>query len=152
MNSNELLRVKGSLNIVVTDAEGKVRETRQVDNLVVTAGVTYMLARLGASPPAQMGWMGLGTNTVAAAAANTDLGALTGARVALASTTPAAANIVFVANFIAGVSTGAITEAGIFNNATAATGTMLCRTVFPVVNKQAGDSITITWTISLTAV
>jgi hypothetical protein len=29
---------------------------------------------------------------------------------------------------------------------------MLCRTVFPVVNKAADDALTITWTITLSAV
>jgi len=28
---------------------------------------------------------------------------------------------------------------------------MLCRTVFPVVNKQADDTMSVTWTITLTA-
>jgi hypothetical protein len=41
----------------------------------------------------------------------------------------------------------AITEAGIFDAETG--GSMLCRTVFPVVTKMAADTITITWTISI---
>ena len=45
--------------------------------------------------------------------------------------------------------TGAVTEAGIFNAASG--GTMLCRTVFSVVNKGADDSLSVTWTITLTA-
>ena len=52
-----------------------------------------------------------------------------------------------ITSFIAVVSTGAITEAGIFNALTA--GTMLCRTTFPVVNKAAGDSIVITWVVTI---
>lgn len=153
MNSNDTLKLQGNLSIVLTDAQGRVKDTREVKNLVVTAGITHILGRLGASAPAQMGWMALGSGAVAAAAANTDLGAIIGSRVALTSTTPGATNIVYVCNgFTAGVSTGAVTEAGIFNNATSGAGTMLCRTVFPVVNKQAGDSISITWTITLTAV
>ena len=43
--------------------------------------------------------------------------------------------------------TGAITEAGIFN--ASSSGTMLCRTVFSVVNKGASDSMTITWTVTV---
>jgi hypothetical protein len=48
---------------------------------------------------------------------------------------------------VEGVGTGAISEAGIFNASSG--GTMLCRTVFPVVNKQASDTIAITWTITI---
>ena len=40
-------------------------------------------------------------------------------------------------------------EAGIFNAATS--GTMLCHVIFPVVNKQADDTMSVTWTITLTA-
>ena len=43
--------------------------------------------------------------------------------------------------------TGAITEAGILNAASA--GTLLCRTVFSVINKGASDSMTVTWTITI---
>ena len=55
--------------------------------------------------------------------------------------------IAYVASFVAGVGTGAVTEAGVFNAASA--GTMLCRTVFSVVNKGAADSMSITWTITV---
>ena len=40
---------------------------------------------------------------------------------------------------------GSIKEAGIFND----DGTMLCRTVFLPVNKEDGDSITVTWVITI---
>ena len=43
--------------------------------------------------------------------------------------------------------TGAITEAGILNAGSG--GTLLCRTVFSVVNKASSDSMTITWTVTI---
>jgi hypothetical protein len=49
--------------------------------------------------------------------------------------------------FGAGVGTGALTEAGIFNAATA--GVMLSRVVFSVVNKASTDALTITWAITI---
>jgi hypothetical protein len=52
-----------------------------------------------------------------------------------------------VATFGAGVATGAITEAGVFNALTA--GTMLCRTVFSVINKGALDTLVITWKVTV---
>ena len=39
------------------------------------------------------------------------------------------------------------TEAGILNGASGST--LLCRTVFSVVNKGASDSMTITWTVTI---
>lgn len=146
----ENLRLKGRLNIVLRDENGNIKDEREVDNLVVTAGLTYIASRMTGVSSNVMSHMALGTGTTAAAAGQTDLVTLTGSRVALTSSTPGTSNVVYVATFGAGVSTGAITEAGIFNASTA--GTMLCRTVFSVVNKAAGDSMTVTWTISLVAV
>ena len=150
MNSNEKLSVRGKLNIVVTDENGNIKDQREVDNLVVSAGITYIASRMKDATATAMTHMALGSSTTAAVAGQTDLITLVGSRQLLSTTTANATNIVYVAAFGAGVSTGAITEAGIFNAASA--GTMLCRTVFAVVNKGAGDSMSITWTITLTAV
>jgi hypothetical protein len=65
----------------------------------------------------------------------------------LTSDTVAGAVVTYVATFGPGVGTGAIVEAGIFN--AASSGTMLCRTVFSVVNKGADDAMTITWQITV---
>ena len=84
--------------------------------------------------------------TAAAAAGNTALGSES-ARTALTSSTVTDNEIVYVDTFAAGTGTGAITEAGIFNASSG--GTMLCRTVFDVVNKGASDAMTITWTVTV---
>jgi len=91
--------------------------------------------------------MGVGSGTVDPAAGDTALGTALGARIALTSTTVTANDIVYVATFGAGSGTGAVTEAGIFNALTS--GTMLCRTEFAVINKGASDSMTITWTVTV---
>jgi hypothetical protein len=68
-------------------------------------------------------------------------------RVGLTSSGASGAVVTYVASFGVGVGTGAVTEAGIFNASSA--GTMLCRTEFAVVNKGADDSLSITWTITV---
>ena len=68
-------------------------------------------------------------------------------RKALTSTTVTSNAVAYVASFAAGEGTGAITEAGILNAGSG--GTLLCRTVFSVVNKAASDSMTITWTVTI---
>jgi hypothetical protein len=55
--------------------------------------------------------------------------------------------VTYIASFPAGTGTGAVVEAGVFNDPTA--GTMLCRTVFAVVNKGADDAMSITWAITV---
>jgi len=100
-----------------------------------------------------MSHMALGSSTTAAAAAQTDLLSMLGSREPIDSTTITGTNnekIVYVSSFEAGDATGAVTEAGIFNAATG--GDMLCRTTFPVVNKQSDDTLAITWTLTLSAV
>lgn len=149
MNSQENLKIAGKLNITVRDEAGVVKDTREIDNLVVTAGLTYIASRMKDATATAMSHMAVGTGAVAAAAGNTTLDAES-ARVALTSTTPGATNIVYSASFGAGVGTAALTEAGIFN--AASTGTMLCRTTFSVINKAANDTMTITWTVTLAAV
>jgi hypothetical protein len=149
MNSQENLKITGKLNITVRDEAGVLKDTREIDNLVVTAGLTYIASRMASATATAMSHMAVGTGAVAAAAGNTALGTET-ARVALGSTTPGATNIVYSASFGAGVGTGALTEAGVFNAASA--GNMLCRTVFSVINKAANDTMTITWTVTLAAV
>jgi len=144
------MKAKGRLNIVLKDQNGNVKDQREVDNLVVTTGLNWIAARMyDTGSPDQMSHMAVGSGTTAAAAGDTDLGSILGSREALDSTTVSTNTVQYVSSFEAGDGTGAITEAGIFNAATS--GTMLCRTVFDVVNKGANDTLSITWTISLTA-
>jgi len=146
----ENMKAKGRLSIVLKDKDGNIKDTREVDNLVVNTGLDYIASRMKDATATAMTHMGLGSGSTAAAAGDTDLGSLLGSREALDSTTVTNNVITYVASFEAGDATGAVTEAGIFNASTA--GTMLCRTVFSVVNKQANDSMTVTWAITLTAI
>jgi hypothetical protein len=153
MNTLESLKVKGRLSIVLRDKDGNIKDERDVDNLVVTSGLAFIASRMVGTASATMTHMALGSGTTAAAAAQTDLITILGSREALDSTSITGANstsVQYVASFEAGKSTGAVTEAGIFNAATA--GSMLCRTVFPVVNKGVDDAMTVTWTVTLSAV
>ena len=96
-----------------------------------------------------MSRMGVGTGNVAAVTSDTSLGAaIASGNVVLDSATASSNTITYVATFPAGTGTGAITEAGIFNGFPGV-GSMLCRTVFSVVNKGASDVIVITWTVSI---
>lgn len=153
MKSLENLRVKGRLSIVLRDKDGNVKDERDVDNLVVDVGLAYIISRMVGTSKSVMSHMGLGSGTTAAAAGQTDLVSLLGSRESLDSTTISGTNnekVVYIASFEAGDATGAVTEAGIFNAETS--GDMLCRTVFPVVNKASDDALTVTWTITLSAV
>ena len=149
---NENLKLSGQLNIVLKDKAGNIKETREEKNLVVNTGLAYIASRMKDTTKGAMSHMALGSGTTAAAAAQTDLVSILGSREALDSTTISGTNnekIVYVSSFEAGDATGAVTEAGIFN--AASSGDMLCRTVFSVVNKAADDTMSVTWTITLSA-
>jgi len=145
----EALSPKGELKIVLRDKDGNIKDERLVKNLVTTAGKTYIAARMtDTSQPTDMSHMAIGTGSTAAAVGDTTLGTES-ARVALtgAEGSPSTNTIVYTATFGAGTGTGALREAGVLNASSG--GTLLCRTVYDVVNKGADDSITITWTITI---
>ena len=149
----ETTKATGKLNIVVRDENGKVKEDFTVPNLVVTTGLAFIAGRMkdtGGSYtiPAAMTHMAVGTDNTAAALSDTTLGTeVAGARITLTDTVINGADTVYTATFAAGTGTAALTEAGIFN--ASAAGTMLCRTVFEVINKGAADTMTVTWTITI---
>lgn len=143
------LKLRGDLGLVLRDKDGNIKEERTEKNLVVSAGLNFICDRMEGTSEAVMSHMAVGSGTTAAAAGDTDLQSILGSREALDSTTVSGATITYVSSFEAGDGTGAITEAGIFNALTG--GTMLCRTVFSVINKAADDTLQITWTITLSA-
>lgn len=144
---NDDIKVTGAVSLTLIGSDGNVKDTREDHNLVVTGGKGVIADRMKGTPAlGAMTYMGVGSGTVAAAVGDSDISVL-GARVLLDSTAVAGAVITYVCTFNAGVSSGAVTEAGIFNASTA--GTMLSRVMFPVVNKAAGDTMIITWTITI---
>lgn len=148
MNTLESIKATGRLAIAVLDANGNVKDSLEVENLVVTAGLGFIASRMKDATAAAMSHMAVGSGTTAASAGQTALVTELG-RATLTSTNVTGAQVQYVATFGPGVSTGAVTEAALFN--AASSGTMLCRTVFSVVNKDAGDTMTITWTVTLAA-
>lgn len=139
------LKVTGDLKVQIFDKAGKLKEERELKNLVVTTGKTFIAARMVGTPTA-MSNMAVGSGTAAASAGDTALGSELG-RVALTSSTSAGTVVTYVATFGAGTGTGAVTEAGIFNAGSG--GTMLCRTVFSVINKGVDDAMSVTWQITI---
>lgn len=146
MNTNEQLKATGSLRVVITGKDGKVKEERTFANLVVTTGKDFVASRMVGTASNVMSHMAIGSDSTAAAAGDTALGAELG-RVALAGASATANVVTYTATFPAGTGTGAVVEAGIFNASSA--GTMLCRTVFAVVNKGVDDAMSVTWTVTI---
>lgn len=146
MQAQEALEMVGRLKIEVFGEDGTLKQVADVPNLVVTAGKGLIASRLVGTASGVISHMAVGTNSTAAAAGDTTLGTEV-ARVAISSGTSSGAVATYVASFPAGTGTGALVEAGLLNASSA--GTLLCRTVFSVINKGAADSMTITWTVTV---
>ena len=119
---------------------------KEVPNLVVSAGKDYVASRMKDTTKDAMSHLAVGTGSTSPAAGDTALGSEL-ARQTLTSTTVSSNEVTYIATFAPGTGTGAITEAGLFNDSSA--GDMLCRTTFAVVNKAAADSMTITWVVTV---
>ena len=158
MNINEMLKATGHLMIERTNAAGELVEVVEVPNLVVSIGKSFIASRMVGTSLSVMSHMAIGSDQTSAASGNVKLGSeLSGGRVALTGGggTASANSITYTATFPAGAGTGDVKEAGIFNYSPAASGDpsssqiMLCRTTFPIVTKQEGDSIAITWVVTV---
>jgi hypothetical protein len=154
MNLKENLGITGELTIQVFDETGNLKSATKVPNLVVTNGKNYIASRMAGTAATVMSHMAIGTGTGTPIPGDLNLG--TEASSGRQSMTFAADTntVTGTATFAAGQGTGAITEAGIFNYGTYAASPsagqfMLCRTTFPPVNKASGDSIAITWIITV---
>lgn len=146
------LKVTGKAWLVLTDAEGNIKQEEHVDNIIVATGLAHIASRMNGTAQAVMGWLGVGTNATAEAVGNV----LLGAEVARVATTPSIVTTTQTNDTVqhigvvpAGTATAALTEAGIFNIVTANTGTMLNRITFATINKGASDTLTITWQIKI---
>ena len=144
------IKATGVVTLQLFGQDGSLLKEHVVKNLVVTSGLGHIAARMSnTGTPTQMTHMALGSSNTSPAAGDTALGAQLGSRAGLgvAGGTPSGASVAYTATFGAGVATGAVVEAGIFNGSTG--GTMLCRTVFPVINKGASDSLVVNWTVTI---
>lgn len=143
---HDTIKMTGDLKIVLTDENGQIKHEQEIKNLVVTTGKNFIASRMKDTTDDAMSHMAIGAGTTAANVADTALESSLG-RVSLTSTTVTNNNVAYVATFPAGTGTGAVTEAGLFNDGSA--GDMLCRTVFSVINKGAADTLGITWTVTV---
>lgn len=144
---NEGLKIHGAMQAVLKKADGTV-EVTQKDNLIVNGGFDAICANIAGTSVGAFKYIGVGTGNTAAAATQTALvselpGRGTGTYAHTAGTKVFTVSYLFAA----GVATGAITEAGVFNASSA--GTMLDRVVFNVINKDVNDTLTITFTFTL---
>lgn len=140
---------------VIERATGRIKQVVHNPNMVVNAGLAFLAGALSGdeATPSNMKYIGVGTGTTAAAAADTALvtPALTrGAGTQSRTTTTTTNDTYNVYATIDSDDSYAITEAGLFD--ASSSGDMLCRQVFSAVNLTSDDSIKVTWDITFARV
>ncbi|HET8688200.1 MAG TPA: phage tail protein [Methanosarcina sp.] len=139
-------KVTGQVKATLLDENGIVKYEYEGPNLVVSAGLTFIASRMTGTAANVMSHMAVGSGSTSPSSGQTTLVSELG-RVALSSSTSSSNQVTYSATFGAGVGTGTIAEAGIFNAASA--GTMLARTTSISVTKGASDTLIVTWTVSV---
>ena len=144
------LLMSGDMDLKLFDLKGVLKARRRVKNTVTVLGHQMAADQLLAAPAvATPGWMEVGTGTGQDANDSILATYIAGSRTVLDSKTRGAnAIITMVCTMGAGVGTGAITEAGVFNVVTQNTTDLILVSSFAAVNKAAGDSLVITWTLT----
>lgn len=142
-------KLKGMLRLTLFDEFGHIKDYREVPNTITVAGDKITADAMSDRGETLPSHIGVGTTSGGKTTASNALEAQVGAnRTALDSTTQGAGaddnDVIWVCTFGAGVGTGALVEAGIFNHITA--GDMYAYQEFAVINKAAGDSLVVTWT------
>lgn len=132
-----------TMHAVLRDEHGNIKDERKIHNAVTAAGKDMIADRLLAAPtlgvPTHMA-VGTGTPTATALGVELDRNALT-------SKTRSGAVVTMVGDWAAGDGTGALTEAGVMDAATA--GATHLTTSFAVINKGTNDTLKITWTLTI---
>lgn len=144
------MNTASSIKVIVTgellDSEGNLKQKFIKHNLITNVGYDFLCnCFANTTRPAPMEYIAVGTGTTAPALTNTTLVAEIKRLKAGYSHTSADKFLTLSATFGAGVATGALTEAGIFNAATR--GIMFDRVTYPVINKEELDTYIISFTL-----
>jgi hypothetical protein len=138
------ITLRGELEVVLRDKRGRIKARRVVDNLITTVGRNSIVDQLLASPTlGKPTHMEVGTSGTAAAVGDTTITGAFG-RQALTSKTRATNVLTMVGNFAAGVATGTLQEAGVWD--AVSSGTLWSRATFTSIVKGASDTLQVTWT------
>jgi hypothetical protein len=137
------LNLDVNMHLVLRDADGNIKDERHIHNTVTTAGKQGVADQILASPSlTKMTHMAIGTGTPSGTALGTELD-----RNAFTSKTRSGAVVTVVGDWAAGDGTGAITEAGTFD--ASSSGNMWMSASFSVINKGASDTLSISWTLTV---
>jgi hypothetical protein len=147
LGHRENLKIVGQLGIKLFDENGRLKLAKQKRNLITTVGFQLISDCLFAQSgrPAVASYIAVGTGNTAPAVGDTALDTESDRNAADYSYAALVATL--TATFGPGEATGALVEAGMLN--ASSSGTLLNRVTYSVVNKGASDTMTVTFTFTL---
>ena len=157
---SENFHLRGNIDVVLYDKLGSVKDERHIDNMIVDSGFEGVASRIAPhdgsiNPSSPYNYIAVGTGSAAVSASQSALiselpigPSYSRQQDAQATyTATSTKQLILSVAFPAGQATGTINESGLFNAATG--GDMLARQTFSTINKGASDTLTVTWTITL---
>ena len=158
--ASEGIGLRGKVDVMLYDKSGQVKDERHLDNLIVGVGVegiAYKIAPFAGSVASSTpyNYIALGTGNTPVGSSQTALAAElpTGANYARVQelnsiySTSSGNKLILSVTFPPGQGTGTLRESGIFDASSG--GNMLARQTFADISKAAGDTLSVTWTITL---
>ena len=153
MEVQDVIKMRGCLEIVLGDLNGNVLDRRKVENTIVTTGRKWVLRQLSSAnivTSESISHMAIGTTTTAPATSDSALGGET-TRNAIVSftTTNLSSNPPSwraECSFASNEGNTTLAEVGLFNSS--ANGTMLGRATFATLNKTTSNTLSISYTVS----
>jgi hypothetical protein len=149
----DVIKMRGCLEIVLSDPHGNVVDKQTINNTIVTVGRRWVLQQIASSDintAQSIGYMAVGTSTAAPATGDTALGDES-SRIAINSFTTS--NLTSnppswraEASWATNLANTTLGEVGLF--VTSAAGTMLGRATFSTVNKTTSNTLSISYTVS----
>lgn len=151
----DVIRMRGSLRIVLGDLDGNTIEERVINNLLVTQGRSWILGQLQTVNQVTsqvLGWIAIGTVSTAPATSDTLLGSEV-TRVAIGTfvTSTLTANppsFQMQASFASNEGNTTLAECGVFNRSNTNGSTMIGHATFTSFSKTTSNTLTISYTIS----
>jgi hypothetical protein len=156
------ISLRGWFELIVIDPDGKVRETRVVNNTIVNAGRAQVAGFINSAVSVTSSGVGafrylaIGSATSATGVTDTTMGSEFssngGARLVASSLTRVTTSVTndtaqIQLTFTCSAGTLAVGEAAIFDSSSA--GNMLARQPFAVINLSSGDSVQTTWKVQV---
>lgn len=149
----DVIKMRGHIEMVLGDLQGREIERRKIDNIIVTAGRKWVLRQICSSDMVtseSIGYMAIGTTVTAPATGDSALGGETTRNAIVSFTTT---NLTSnppswraECSYASNEGNTTLAEVGLFNSS--ANGTMLGRATFATLNKTTSNTLSISYTVS----